>query len=785
MVHNLLKKEFIFLDGAMGTMLQASGLELGQRPEVLNKTNPELIKNVHKAYIEAGSNIIYANTFGANRHKLEEEELSVEELVCLAIKNAKEVTKGTDVLVALDVGPIGTLLEPLGSLTFEQAYDIFKEIIIHGSRAGADLVVFETMTDLYEAKAAVLAAKENSDLPIFVTMTFEENGRTFTGCTLESMAITLQGLGVDALGINCSLGPKEILPLMQQLSTYTNLPLIAKPNAGLPDPQTGLYDLGAQEFSDIMKDYALAGVSILGGCCGTTKDFIELLIKKMNGLSCSPRKYNKMTRVCSSNEVVRVDTVRVIGERINPTGKKRFAQAIIERDMSYILKQALEQVEAGAEILDVNVGVPQIDEKQRMVEVVKAIQSIVTTPLQIDSSKLEALEAGLRFYNGKPILNSVNGEKEKLDKILPLAKKYGACIVGLTIDEDGIPDNANKRFEIAKKIVDSALSYGIPKEDVLIDCLALTVSAKQDSCNETLLAMERIKNEIGVNMVLGVSNISFGLPNRNLINHSFLMLAMSRGLTLPIINPNSSSMMDAIYAYRVLCGHDKDSQNYIERYNNETISNNEVHQTELTIEQAIMKGLELETAKLTKELLKELEPMHIVNQILIPTLDLVGLKYEKNEIFLPQLIRSANASCSAFDAIKQEIALTSSKSILKGKIILATVYGDVHDIGKNIVKVILENYGYDVIDLGKSVSPQVIVDMAIEQDVSLIGLSALMTTTVESMKETIELIRKSNHPCKIMVGGAVLTQEYAMKIGADYYGKDAKQSADIAKEVLG
>lgn len=789
-IQELLAKEFVILDGAMGTMLQNSGLKLGERPEALNLSQPELLKSIHRAYLAAGSDVVYANTFGANAHKLAGTGIDLTATVTAAVKNAKEVAaEFTDKnpMVALDVGPIGELLEPSGVLTFEEAYEIFKEVLVIGEAAGADLVIFETMTDLYEMKAAVLAAKENTALPVFATMTFEENGRTFTGCGIENMALTLTGLGVDALGINCSLGPKEILPLMEQLSKLTPLPLIAKPNAGLPDPETGKFNVLAGEFGELMASYAKLGVKCLGGCCGTTDAYIKSLCENVADLKCVEREYTAKTKVCSASEVVVVDTVRVIGERINPTGKKVFAQALRDGNISYVLNQAIEQLDAGADILDVNVGVPGLDEKSVMTAVVKAIQSVTAAPLQIDSSKVEALEAGLRACNGKPILNSVNGEDEKLEQILPLAKKYGAAVVALTMDERGLPENAQQRFEIAEKILNKALEYGIPREDVLVDCLTLTVSAQQKDCFETLAAMKRIKDELGLQLVLGVSNISFGIPNRNLINHSFLTLAMAHGLTLPIINPNNGDMMDAIAAYKVLSGQDVDSVEYIGKFGGESKTPATAVATSvsnMTLEAAIMRGLDDEVVKLTAEMLASTSPLDLVNGTLIPTLDEVGKKYESGEIFLPQLIRSAGASCKAFDIIKAEIAKTNGSSIMKGKIILATVKGDIHDIGKNIVKVVLENYGYEIIDLGKDVAPAKVVDTAIALDVKLIGLSALMTTTVESMAETIKAVHASGHNCKIMVGGAVLTADYAAKIGADFYAKDAKQSVDIAKIVL-
>ncbi len=781
---DLFTKDFTILDGATGTMLQRNGLKLGETPEVLNFTREELIIEAHRAYLEAGSDIVYANTFGANRHKLEGCGYTVEEVVKKALENAKTATKFYNAKVALDIGPIGELLEPSGVLSFEEAYDVFREIVVAGKEGGADLVVIETMTDLYEVKAAVLAAKEHSDLPVFVTMTFEENGRTFTGVSIEAMATTLQGLAVDAMGINCSLGPKEILPLIEKLATQTTLPLIAKPNAGLPDPQTGRYNINAKEFGVLMREYAKAGVKFLGGCCGTDDKFIKEVSNQIQGVKYSRQIPKLKTRFCSSSKVVTVDGVKVIGERINPTGRKAFAQTLRDGNINLVLKEAIGQVEAGADILDVNVGVPGLAEAELLPSVVKAIQGVTDVPLQIDSSKVEALEAGLRVYNGKPILNSVNGEVDNMKKILPLAKKYGAAIVALTIDEEGIPKTAKKRVEIAKKILNAALSYGIAKEDVLVDCLTLTVSAQQADCFETLNAMKEIKEELGLELVLGVSNISFGIPNRALMNQTFLITAMNYGLTLPIINPNSQGLMDAISAYQVLNCKDEGSREYIHRFSAEQTKEQVAVKLELTIEEAILKGLDEDVKMLTKQLLQEEEPLHIVNQRLIPALDQVGIKFEKGELYLPQLLRSANASCCAFEQIKQVIAKDAKESVSKGKIILATVKGDIHDIGKNIVKVILENYGYQVIDLGKDVSGERVIEVAKEENVKLIGLSALMTTTVESMREIIEQIRKSKHECEIMVGGAVLTPEYAKKIGADYYAKDAKQSADIAKEVL-
>lgn len=780
-------KEHVILDGGMGTMLQSSGLEIGGVPELLNITNPELLVSIHKKYIEAGADIIYTNTFGANSYKMKDTGYSIEELISSAIENAKKAAEGTDVLIALDVGPIGQLLEPTGTLSFEKAYDIFKQIVIAGK--SADVIVFETMTDLLEIKAAVLAAKENTSLPIMCTMTFEKNMRTFTGCGVSNMALTLEGLGVDAIGVNCSLGPDELLPVVKEMAGWTTLPLIVKPNAGLPDPVTNEYNILPDEFAGYMCDMADIGVKIFGGCCGTTPDYIRVLCKKLNGRKYVHRKVSVPAAVCSASETIIINQPRIIGERINPTGKKKFKEALKNHDIDYILNQAIEQTHAGAEILDVNVGLPEIDEKSMMVDAVKAIQGITDVPLQLDSTIPEVLEAALRIYCGKPIVNSVNGEDDSLNTILPLVKKYGASVVGLTLDKNGIPKSADKRFDIAVKILNKAMEYGIPKENVFIDCLTLTASAEQDGVIETLNAVKRVKNELGLKTVLGVSNISFGLPNRELINHTFLALALENGLDLPIINPNISAMSGTVRAYRLLKSIDKNSREYIEAYNKEQ-GNKEKSSTDtnekknVSLEYAIENGLKNDGARITKELLNSIEPMDIVNKYLIPALDKAGDEFEKGKIFLPQLILSAEVAQAAFGVIKDYISSNSDESVSKGIIVIATVKGDIHDIGKNIVKVLLENYGYTVIDLGKDVDYQAVVDAVKKYDAKLVGLSALMTTTLVSMEKTIELIHENNLDCKIMVGAAVLTPEYAIHIGADYYSKDAKESVDIAKKVF-
>lgn len=790
----LKNKEFVLLDGAMGTMIQKSGVEYDSVPETLNITHPELIKSFHKAYVCAGADVVYANTFGANAYKLKDCGYTVEEIIGAGVRNAKEAVSGTDTLVALDLGPVGQLMEPAGAMTFEQAYEYYKQQIVAGS--DADLIVFETMTDLFELKAAVLAAKENSDKPIVATMSFEANGRTFTGVLPACAAVTLTGLGVDAVGVNCSLGPAELEPVIAEMSRYTELPLVIKANAGLPDPNSNEYDVFPDDFAVSVQKLLKYGIKVIGGCCGTTPEYIEKVRDMTEKNKYQPQKKSVDTTVCSASTAVEINGPRIIGERINPTGKKLFKQALVDNNIDYILTQALSQVSGGAEILDVNVGHPEIDEKQMMVRVLKAIQSVCDAPLQIDSTKPDVLEAGLRHYNGKPIVNSVNGEEASLSAVLPLVKKYGASVVGLTLDEGGIPKTADGRFAIAKRIVERAEAIGIDRRDVYIDCLTLTVSAEQEACRETLDALHRVKTELGCKTCLGVSNISFGLPNRELVTRTFLTMALEQGLDLPIINPNIDSITGAVRAYRVLANIDKNSVDFINAYNDAAPSQpvKKSADADMDIFTAVYSGLKSEGATITRKLLDEnTDAMKIVNEMLIPALDRVGDDFEKNKIFLPQLIQSANTAQECFEVIKAHISKTSGGAVSKGKIILATVKGDIHDIGKNIVKVLLDNYGYTVVDLGRDVDPQLIVDTAVEQNIKMIGLSALMTTTLKSMEDTIKLVRErkelqnedGSSKCVIFVGGAVLTKEYAMKIGADYYCKDAKESVDTAKLVLG
>ncbi len=784
----LTNKKYICLDGGMGTMLQKGGMPAGAIPELYNLSEPERIMTVHRAYIEAGSDMIYANTFGANRLKMKKTGKSAEELIRAGVANAKKAAEGTDTLVALDIGPIGQLLEPLGTMTFEEAYDIFREQVLAGREA--DVIVIETMTDLYETRAAVLAARENSDKPILVTMTFEERGRTFTGCSVAAMALTLEGLGVDALGVNCSLGPKELYPVVEELCRWTTLPVIVKPNAGLPDPVTGTFSVEPEDFAAAMADFAALGVKIFGGCCGTTPQHLKAAFDRLDEMEISVPKHEPIpAAVCSATSVVTITEPRMIGERINPTGKKRFQQALRENDISYILEQAVQQTDAGADILDVNVGLPGIDEKDMMVRTVKALQSVGDTPLQLDSTNPEVLEAALRVCNGKPIVNSVNGEEESLRTILPLVKKYGAAVVGLTLDEKGIPQKAEDRFAIAKRILEHAVALGIPQRDVYIDCLTLTVSAEQTGAQETLKALHRVKEELGLKTVLGVSNISFGLPNREAVNRTFLTMALQNGLDLPILNPNIVSMAEAVRAYKVLTCLDENSVRYIDAYGNTApakpapAASSQKETPDLGY--ALAHGLKEDCAKITAKLLETNDPMTIINEMLIPALDAAGVQFEQGKIFLPQLILTAGAAQSAFGVIREVLSQSSDTPVSKGKVVLATVKGDVHDIGKNIVKVLLENYGYTVIDLGKDVPPQTVVDAAIQHQVPLVGLSALMTTTLDSMAETIRLLQEQYPGCKTVVGGAVLTPEYAKQIHADFYAKDAKNTVDVAKSVIG
>ena len=793
------RKRFVLLDGGMGTQLQTRGLQPGQKPELAALEMPDTLTAIHADYARAGADILLANTFGANAKKLAGCPCTVEQVVSASIACARSAAAETGALVALDIGPLGELLVPAGTLSFEDAYAEFAQVIRAGAAAGADLVFLETMTDLYELKAAILAAKENCALPVFTSMSFESRGRTFTGCTVESYAVTAAGLGADAVGINCSLGPKEILPFAQRLcrSVPAGVPVFVKPNAGLPNPD-GSYNLNAAEFAAEMKAYASIGVSMVGGCCGTTPDFIAKLRETFTPLVPADKIPIRRSCLCTPVRFVEVDGITVVGERINPTGKKRLQQALRDGDSAYPCAQAVAQAEAGAQVLDVNAGLPGIDEAATLEHLVKDLQAITDLPLQLDSSNPEALSRALRIYNGKPIVNSVNGEQKTLDTILPLCKKYGAAVVGLALDEHGIPADAEGRFAIAKRIAAAANAAGIPNEDIYIDCLTLTASAQQEGAVQTLEALTRCKKELGVRTVLGVSNISFGLPCRGYLSTTFLTMAMSAGLDLAIMNPNTPEMMAAVRAYRVLTSQDKQSSDYVAAYADVQIQTTQTSKSAATVAEvgaaapggdalfeAVRRGLKAEARAAADAALTMREPLDVVNTSLIPALDAVGDGFEKGTVFLPQLLQAATAAQAAFESIKAKIAASGQAQGSKGKIVIATVKGDVHDIGKNIVRVILENYGYDVLDLGRDVAPERVVEAVRQTGAKLVGLSALMTTTVPNMQATIEALHAAGLDCKVMVGGAVLTPDYARNIGADYYCKDAKASADLAKQLLG
>ncbi|WP_346894663.1 homocysteine S-methyltransferase family protein [Clostridium sp. UBA7503] len=786
-----LKEGILIFDGAMGTMLQNSGLKIGELPEILNITDSNVIIEIHKRYIKAGANVITTNTFGANEIKLKNSNYSVEKIIHSAVENAKIARKNKQAYVALDIGPIGELLEPMGTLTFDEAYNIFKRQVIQGVKSGVDLILIETMTDLYEAKAAVLAAKENLDLPVFCTMSFEADRRTFTGCNPTSMVMVLEGLGVDALGVNCSLGPKEIEPIIDEILNISKVPAIVQPNAGLPNIINGdtVFNILPEEFAVYGVKFKEKGIKVIGGCCGTTDRHIESLVKALKKVEIREKKYSPLSGVCTPTKAVIIDQVKVIGERINPTGKKLFKEALRNGDLDYILREAIAQVDAGAHILDVNVGLPEINEEEIMVKVIKEIQSVLDVPLQIDSTNAKAIEMGLRYYNGKAIVNSVNGENKVLENILPIVKKYGAAVVGLTLDERGIPSSGEERFRIAEKIVKTAESYGIDKKDIYIDCLTLTAAAQQKEVKETLKALSLVKEKLNVKTVLGVSNISFGLPNRDILNKTFLAASLFAGLDLPIINPLNKEIMDTIVASKVLWNEDKGAKEYL--IYNENISKQQIpikkdmKNIQDDLFKIILKGIKEEAKIATVKLLENRQPLEIVNEYIAPALDIVGEKYENGHIFLPQLIQSAETVKESFKVIKAELRKGTDTEISKGKIVLATVKGDIHDIGKNIVKVLLENYNYEIIDLGKDVSKEKIVEVVIKNNVKLIGLSALMTTTVKNMEETIYELKRIKPDCVVMVGGAVLNEEYANMIKADFYAKDAKESVTIARKILG
>lgn len=779
-VREWLTNDLLLFDGAMGTMLQQRGLQPGALPERFNLTDPDIVTGIHREYVAAGADIITANTFQAHELKLHEAH-SVEAIVGAGIGCAR---KAGARYVALDVGPLGQLLEPLGTISFERAYSIFRRQMVAGEQAGADVILIETISDLYEAKAAILAAKENTSLPVFCSMTFQEDGRTFLGCDPLTATVALQGFGVDALGVNCSLGPKLLAPVVETMLTYARVPVLVQANAGLPVYRDGqsVYETQPGEYADEVLAMVRSGVRIVGGCCGTTPEYLRRIKQRLRGIKPVPVQPRLVSACTSGNKTVLLDGVTTeIGERLNPTGKKKLQAALRAGDTGYLVGEALSQVEAGAQILDINVGLPDLDEPAVMARVVRIIQEVTSTPLQIDSSDPAAIEAALRVYNGKPVINSVNGKRAVMDAIFPLAKKYGALVVGLTLDEEGIPHTASGRLAIARRILETALRYGVPKEDLLIDCLVLTASAQQAQVKETLAAIRLVKAELGLKTVLGVSNVSFGLPNRDMMNAAFLAAALGAGLDAAILNPLSSRYREVLDAYRVLNDEDKSASRYIVTYAQETQKPAAPAQSGLTLVQIIEQGRKEESARAVESLLETASPLDIIDHAFIPALDQVGKRFETGEIFLPQLMQSAQAVQNGFAVIRHAMHASGAQRREKGKILLATVQGDIHDIGKNIVGMMLESYGYEVIDLGKDVPPQAIVDTIREQNIRLAGLSALMTTTVKHMKDTIVAVRAAGIDCCFMVGGAVLSKEYAIFVGAEHYAKDAMESVAIAE----
>ncbi len=790
-------EKLYFFDGAMGTMLQSRGLKLREIPEILSLTQPELIRSVHREYLNAGADFITANTFGANRFKLANSGHSVSEIIKAGLTLAREITHGTHAHVALDIGSTGRVMYPSGDASFDEIYDAVAEMVIAGKNL-ADVILLETFTDLHELKAAVLAARENSELPVFATMSFEESGRTFFGASVEAMTATLEGLGIDALGVNCSLGPAQLLPIVERLCKCSHIPVMVQPNAGLPVMRDGVshYDVTPDEFAEISVKFAEFGVNILGGCCGTTPQHIALMKRVVMSKvgHAVTRNVPDDTLVCSPSKVVTFGRkFIVIGERLNPTGKKMLQKALREGNTDYLLKEAVKQQEQGADILDLNAGLPDIDEPSVLTHALREIQGVVNLPIQIDSSDAKALESAARIYNGKPILNSVNGKSSSLESVLPVAKKYGACVLGLTLDDKGIPESAEERFRIARLIVDMAESLGIPRRNVLIDCLTLTASAQQKLVPETLRAIRMVSDELGVKTILGLSNVSFGLPRRPLVNRTMMMAAIMQGLDGAIINPGDADLKETLYAWNLLSGGEKEMQDYIS-YCEANPASSSTAPAKITgtpsqsavndLNTAIIRGLKDESASMTRELLKTSKPLEIIENNIVPALDSVGKSYEAGKLFLPQLIKSAEAAKSAFEVLSLNMEKSGDTGKAKGPVILATVYGDVHDIGKNIVKTIFENYNFDVIDLGKDVAPEKIVEAVINRGVNVVGLSALMTTTVASMKETISKLKEACPNVKVIAGGAVFTPELADYAGADFYARDAMEGVRIVSSLL-
>ena len=788
-----LGKELLFFDGGMGTLLQAEGLQPGELPETWNIERKETIRKIHQSYFEAGSDIVLTNTFGANALKFHDENCSLKAIIDAAVENVRFGAKAgirdeRDYYVALDIGPTGKLLKPLGDLSFEDAYEAFKEVMQYGEKAGADLIHIETMSDTYEVKAAVLAAKENTNLPVFATMIFDDKGKLLTGGDVPSVVALLEGLRVDALGINCGMGPKQMLPILQQIAQYTSLPIIVKPNAGLPKQRDGqtYYDVTPDVFAKQLQEIVKAGACVIGGCCGTTPKHIRAMIAACKDLEMTKPTFKNHTIVSSYGKAVELgDMPVIIGERINPTGKSKFKQALKEHNLDYILKEGITQQDKGAHILDVNVGLPDIDEVVMMKEVVRELQSVTSLPLQIDTVDTEAMEQAMRIYNGKPMVNSVSGKQESMNAVFPLIQKYGGVVIGLTLDENGIPKTEKGRLEVAGKIIEEAKKYGIDKKDIVIDVLTMTISSEPNGAKTTLEALKMVRDTYGVQTALGVSNISFGLPSRPAINANFYTMAMQNGLTAGIINPSSEDMMRSYHSYCALMNYDTNCENYIAHYGNqEPVKTAVPAGQQIDLKTAIEKGLKEDAYQTTVALVKTEAPLEIINTYLIPALDTVGKGFEKGTVFLPQLLISADAAKSSFAVLKEELEKNGGEEKEKEKVVLATVKGDIHDIGKNIVKVLLENYSFEVIDLGKDVAPERIVETVLEKEVRLVGLSALMTTTVVSMEETIRQLREKAPDCKVMVGGAVLNQEYADMIGADFYGKDAMQSVYYAQKIL-
>ncbi len=783
-ITDLLGKQMLFFDGAMGTMLQVSGLKPGELPELLNLSHPDLITSIHKAYYDCGCHIATVNTFGANACKLRETGYSPEQVISAAVSCAKAARSLSDnpdeKFVAMDMGPIGRLIEPMGDLSFDEAYALFAEMAVCGERAGADLILIETMGATYEVKAAVLAAKENTSLPVFVTCAFDASGKTFTGADCEAVAALLEGLRVDAYGLNCGLGPDELYPVIRRFSEISSLPLIFNPNAGLPKQKDGAtyFDVDPASFASSMRKAAALGLSVMGGCCGTTPLHIREMITACKGI----------TMVSSYTHAVRIgETPLIVGERINPTGKKRFKEALKNDEISYILGEGIAQQDAGAQLLDVNVGMPGIDEPAMLVKAVTRLQAVIDLPLQIDTSHVDAMEQALRRYNGKPLINSVSGKEESMRAVFPLVRKYGGTVVGLALDDSGIPATAEGRVAIARRIIDTAAEYGIPRKDVVIDGLTLTVSAEPESANVTLETLRRVKKELGVCTTLGVSNISFGLPKREIINSVFFTCALSAGLDCAIINPKSEAMMNAYYSYRALCGCDAGCGDYIARYSAAPETSAPKLAEAMSLKAAIIAGLNDVAASLVREKLTSggvTDPMELIRDELIPALNEVGDGFEKGTVFLPQLLMSAEAAKASFEVLKEVLAGSGSDEKI-GRVILATVKDDIHDIGKNIVRVLLENYRFDVIDLGRDVPAETVLDAVKKYDIKAVGLSALMTTTVVRMEETIRLLRREAPGVKIFVGGAVLTEDYAMQIGADAYCRDAMASVRYCQTIFG